>query len=205
MHQFDVGLVERIDGPDIAPVVLRPGPHVLEGVGVHLPVHDRLRDDVLAEVVRGFAVERILHQQPFEQPRVEDIDAHRGQRHIRAPRHRIGFGGFLGKARDAVPLGGGHHAEGAGLGARHFASLGSKRRLALITATHHAMTARQPARTGRLGGLGRRWPRHRPRHPRSPQRQGCLFSGSCHLQPRPLDRHPPAHRPHQLRQRHGHR
>ena len=68
----------------------------------------------------GRLVGGILGQQFLEQARVEDVDAHRGEDRCRAGAGSVsGVGGLLGELGDAVPLGGGEHAEVARLARRH--------------------------------------------------------------------------------------
>ena len=106
--------------PDVAPVALRAGLHVLERIGEHLAVaRDRLGQDVLAEVVRGGLLRGILGEQRLEQPRVEDVDAHRGEDAVGAAGQGVRLGRLLGKAGDAVPFGGREHAEVPRVARRH--------------------------------------------------------------------------------------
>src|SRR5882757_728943 len=121
VHQLEVGVVVRIDGSDIAPVTLCSRLHVLERVGKHLQVvANGFRQNVLAEVMRGAAVGRILEQQLFQQPRVEYVDSHGGQDRVGAARQRIGHLRLLGELGHPVPLRGGEHAEVDRVGRGHF-------------------------------------------------------------------------------------
>jgi len=63
---------------------------------------------------------RVRAQQALEQLRIEDVDAHRGERHVRPARDRLRVHGLLLEAQDAVRLVHGQHAEFAGAIARHF-------------------------------------------------------------------------------------
>ena len=105
VHQLDVGIVKGIDGADVAPVVLRARLDVGKRIGNHVQQIDRRRDHVLAEIMRRLVVGRVGDQQFLQQPGVEHVDAHGGERDIRSGRDGLGLLRFLGELGDAVPVG----------------------------------------------------------------------------------------------------
>jgi hypothetical protein len=120
MHQLEVGLVIRVQRADVAPVALRASLDVLERVREHLQrAGERLGDDVLAEIVRGRIVGRVLLEQALQQPRIEDVDAHRRENGVGPARQGIGNRGFLREPGHAIPLRGREHAEVARVARRH--------------------------------------------------------------------------------------
>ena len=89
---------------------MRPGRAVLDDIG----------DDVLAEVAarafgRGVAAQ-LLHQEP----RLEHVDAHRGQRHVRLVGNARRVLRLLDEIDHPVAPVDMHHAEAGGFHARHF-------------------------------------------------------------------------------------
>ncbi len=116
-----VRLPERIQGPHVAPVGFLPllGPDTghVERVGKGLALSHDARDHVHAEVVLGLLVVDILFQQLVEVLRLEDVDAHGGQRAILAARHGGRIGRFLHEGADLALLVDVHDAEGRCLAA----------------------------------------------------------------------------------------
>ncbi len=114
---------ERVDRADVAPVRRR-------AVGVADAAHrERMRqraalahgarDHVLAEVVARLRVGQVFLEQLVEVVGIEDVDAHARQGHVVVTGHRRRVGRLLDEARDLARVVHRHHAESAGLGARH--------------------------------------------------------------------------------------
>ena len=121
--QVDVGVPVRVDRAHVAPVglfvVARAHGAQLERVRGCLAVLDGARNDVLAEVVGGVRVVDVVLELPVEVARVEDVDAHARERTGRVPWHRRRVGRLLDELGDEVVRVDCHHAESAGLRARH--------------------------------------------------------------------------------------
>ncbi|CCC96390.1 protein of unknown function [Azospirillum baldaniorum] len=122
--EVEVGLPIGVDGADVAPVGLRlmavQDGRLGEVVGHHpRPAGHQMGDDVLAEVARRAGIVEVALQLVVEELRVEDVDAHAGQRLVRVSRHRRRVGGLLDEVDDALRLVHMHDAEAGGLGARH--------------------------------------------------------------------------------------
>ena len=75
--------------------------------------------NILAEVVVGSHVRRIADQLLDQELGGEHVDAHGGERDIRAARHRLRIGRLFDEADDAAGAVHVHHAEAAGLVQRH--------------------------------------------------------------------------------------
>jgi len=69
--------------------------------------------------VRRLRILGIRAQQTLEQPGVEHVDAHGGERDVRASRHGLGLGGLLLEAQHPIGLVDGEHAELARTHHRH--------------------------------------------------------------------------------------
>ena len=119
-HEFHVRLVVGIHRTHVAPVVLRLRAYVLERVGEHAQLVDRVRHDVAAEVVRRVRVLGVGTQQPLEQPRIEHVDAHGGERHVGAARHRRRVVRLLEEAQHSIGFVHSEHAELTRARHRHF-------------------------------------------------------------------------------------
>ena len=83
-------------------------------------VLDQIGDDVLAEIPVRSGRFRIAPQLLEQEPGVEHIDAHAGERHVRLVGHARRIGGLFQERDDAVRLVDRHDAEAGRLHARHF-------------------------------------------------------------------------------------
>ena len=81
-------------------------------MGHHLAFPHGLRNDVLAEVVRGALQGDVLVQHPVQVVGREDVDPHGGQRTVRLARHGGRISRLFHEGGDLLVLVDGHHAEG---------------------------------------------------------------------------------------------
>ena len=81
---------------------------------------DQIGNDVLAEIPVRTGRGRIAPQLLEQKLRVEDVDPHAGQRHVRIAWDARRIGGLFQERHDAVRLVDGHHAEAGRLHPRHF-------------------------------------------------------------------------------------
>ena len=88
-------------------------------MGDRLAVLDDVGDQVLAEVAAGAGGRGVAAQQVGEELGAEDVDAHRGQRHVGLAGDAGRVGGLLDEGGDHVLLVDVHDAEADGLHARH--------------------------------------------------------------------------------------
>ena len=100
-NQVDIGFVVGVDGADVAPVKRAIAVFVLEIVGKDAIFREDAREDIAAEVVRGFGILGIGEQDGDQQLRVEDIYAHGGICFVRAVRGALGLRRLLLKAEHA--------------------------------------------------------------------------------------------------------
>ena len=122
--QVDVRIPIRIDGAHIAPVRLGAFAvaHAaeLERMRRRLAQFDRARNDVLAEVVAGRRIGQIAFQLVVQKARIENIDAHAGQRAAGLAGHLRRIVGLLHERSDVAVRIDRHHPERFGLIAIHF-------------------------------------------------------------------------------------
>ena len=112
--QIEVCLPERVDRAHVAPIGLafdHVDARIREAMGEYLGAAiDEVGNQVLAEVVAGMRVGGIADQLFVKKRRVEDVDAHACQRHVREPRSRLGLRGLFVEANDVRCRIDGHHA-----------------------------------------------------------------------------------------------
>ena len=89
-------------------------------MGNGTPLLHHAGNHVFAKVVAGGGVGQVFVEHPVQIGGVEDVDAHAGQRHIRAARHGFGLRRFFSKADDGARRVNGHDAECAGFLQGHF-------------------------------------------------------------------------------------
>ena len=122
--EVEVGFPEGVDGAHVAPVRLGigGGRHARHGkrVGHGAALTHHAGDHVFAEVVAGGGVGQVFFKQAVKVGRVEDVDAHAGERHRVAAGHGGRVLGFFHKVGDAAFGVHRHHAKRRGFFARHF-------------------------------------------------------------------------------------
>ena len=142
LGQFHVGFPVGIDGAGVAPVgnpgFVHADAGIGEVVGEHPVAVDAMRDQVLAEVVRGLRIVVVADQLFVEEVGIEDIHAHAGQGAVRASGDRRWILGFLDEGRHALPVVDLHDAEFRGLEPRHIDAGNAEIRLAFGMLGQHA-------------------------------------------------------------------
>src|SRR4029077_6760854 len=99
--EVHVGFVVGVEGADVAPIKRAIAVFVLEIVSKDPIFREDAREDIAAEVVRGFGIFGIGNQDGDKQLRIEDIYAHGGVHFFGAVRGALGLRGLFFKAEDA--------------------------------------------------------------------------------------------------------
>ena len=121
--QVNVGRPVGVDCADIAPVtwliVAGSNAGLAEPVRNRAAVLHHVGNDVFAEIMAGIWIGRVALQFVEQKLRIENVDAHAGERNIRFAWHRRGIGRLLEERVDDAIVIDMHDAEGTRLLARH--------------------------------------------------------------------------------------
>ena len=121
--EVDVGVPIRVDGADIPPVgrfaVACADRALFEPVGERAPFAHGARDDVLTEIVARLRVYGITREFAQQVVRVEDVDAHAGERAVGLAGDGRWILRLLDEVGDEAVRIDRHHAECGGVLARH--------------------------------------------------------------------------------------
>ena len=98
--QSQVRRPEGIHRSHIAPITLLAGLYITERIGIYPVFVDHRGYDVLTKVMLGVRCIGILDELLIKKLGIEDIDAHRGQRHLRVIGQRLRVCGFFGEFID---------------------------------------------------------------------------------------------------------
>ena len=125
--QVDIGFPVGIQRPGIAPVIFLflgffrcMDATAGEGMGAGDAVPDRLRNDVLAEVMTGGGVGDVADEFGVKVLGVENVDAHAAQRNIRLARHGRRIGRLFNELGNFPVVVDAHDTEAGGFLLRYF-------------------------------------------------------------------------------------
>ena len=123
MRQVQIGFPKGIDRTDVPPIgrrILRVAYAAFgEAMRLGFALGNNGRDQVIAEIMRGIGIRCIADQQVAQKRPLENIDAHRCQRHFRIAGNGRGISGLFEEGGNPIIAVHRHDAERCRFGARN--------------------------------------------------------------------------------------